>query len=138
MAFDAQFAPIRGVFARRFPAEGGFGLTAVEGLKFPVQPAFHVQLEQPQLPELRKNARPHPRLKPVVGRRSGPQAARQGFPLDARAQHVENGKIELAIRAAGPSAPPFRRERQERFERTPERFGRQKSRVNATFVVGCR
>jgi hypothetical protein len=79
-----------------------------------------VKLFHTRFPEVQENIRFDPCLKPVVGGGFGTQLRLiQGFPLAARAEHVENRIGAAAIRHTRPAATkavgihPYREQRRE-------------------------
>ena len=84
-----------------FPPEGSLGQAPLEALPIPVDADQLVVLVQGGLPELAEHAPLLPTLEVPVQAAAGAELGRDGLPLAARPQDVEDAVENLAVRQAG-------------------------------------
>src|SRR5215469_384853 len=90
-------AAIGGIGSGRGVAERGLGHGSIDRLPFPLNADQLIIVLQSGLPEGLEEASSLPFLKAIMHRRTGSQLARQGIPLDARPQDVDDRLKSLAI-----------------------------------------
>src|SRR4051812_749064 len=107
-----------------FPPEGGLRHGPVEALPPPVDAEHVVVLVQGHLPEGAEHAPLLPPLEVPVEAAPRPELGRDGLPVAARPQDVEDPVESPAVRQARAAAAPGAADpRQEEFDPPPQRIG---------------
>ena len=88
-----------------FPPEGRLGHCPVQRLPVPFDPENVIVLGQSGLPEFAEHAPLLPALEVPVQAAAGPELGRDGLPVAARPQDVEDAVENLAVRQAGTPTP---------------------------------
>jgi len=105
-ALGANLAAVRGVLARLFPPERGFGPRLIHREPGPVHTVSGVIFHDALFPQGHEDVRLRPRLQTAMGRPTGTDARLvRRMPLAARAEHEKDGLHRLSIIDARPLAP---------------------------------
>ena len=92
-------------YHRFFPTQRCFRHCPIHRLSLPNDSLFLIVLNQSDFPQLLKQSRPGPFLKPQVSGRTGTDARRvKGFPLAAGASDEQDGIKHLSVVSTLPSA----------------------------------
>ena len=95
--FRAGFIAIRGVWPSPLATQRSFGHRVVHRLPFPLDAFGAVIFHRPGFPHFAKYIGSLLFLKPVMRPAACSYMARQGFPLNADAQDVENGVQHFSV-----------------------------------------
>src|SRR5688572_5085776 len=136
MTFRPSLAAISRVRAGLLSTKWCLRHRAVDRLPGPAQPYRDVELQQPAAPESFEDTVESPSLESIMYGRWCTERTWQCLPLNACAEQIVDGKECLAIRHARTTSTRLQRlRRQQRFDRAPQRFRWQVSRINIKFEL---